>query len=673
MSIVNDLYVLNNLDVSGTAVIGGNAIITGDLLVSGTTTSIDSSNVNIKDSHVLLNKDYVTVAGKSGGLIVNYLPTETKDTVTSNGFDSTTTVDTTSAATFTAGDFIQISGTVGDQSNLGLFEVSTHVDNVLTIAVNSDYCQTAFVVDTTLEAVITKVNIGINQCNTSGTWQSIIGSSSGGLTTKNFLLTGDAPSNTTQTLTDETNQLLMGTTGVITLSAVGDDNATITLPDSGGVNDTVAYLTLAQTLASKTLTVPKINDTSSNHTYNFAVSELTDNRNVTLPLLTDDDEFTFNSQAQTLLNKTLTTPNIQANGGFKYTIKPSVINVNADITLPLLTGSDSFTFNDHPQTLKNKTLKLPKIDDTSFNHTYNFAVSELTENINVTLPLLTNHDEFTFNNHIQTLAGKTLTVPKINDTSSNHTYNFAVSELIADRNVTLPLLTDDDEFTFNSHIQTLAGKTLTVPKINDTSSDHTYNFAVSELIADRIVTLPLLVNDDEFVFRQHLQTLTNKTLVSPVLTGITKNVNGTVGAPSYSFTNATTSGLFYDGANSIDLAFGGNAIVEVAATGIVVNGSVTMENVIEGVKAYSGAGAHVLGTDGKRVNTVSHTIASSVTLPDGPSQGTKYTIVNISTGTVTINRSGADTIDDNASTSLAMATQYQRITLQYIGTIWYIV
>jgi hypothetical protein len=621
MSIVNDLYVLNNLDVSGTAVISGNATITGDLLVSGTTTSIDSSNVNIKDSHVLLNKDYVAVAGKSGGLIVNYLPTAINDTVASNGFDSTTTVETTGVATFANGDFIQISGTVGDQSNLGLFEVSTHVANVLTIAVNSDYCQTAFVVDTTLEAVITKVNIGINQCNNSGTWQSIIGSSSGGLTTKNFLLTGDATSNTTQTLTDETNQLLMGTTGVITLSAVGITDATITLPDSSGVNDTVAYLTLAQTLAGKTLTVPKINDTSSNHTYNFAVSELTENRIVTLPLLAGDDEFTFNDHAQTLQNKTLTLPHITANAGYRYSIIPSEIKVNTNITLPLLTGGDEFTFNDHAQTL----------------------------------------------------AAKTLTLPKINDFSSDHTYTFAVSELIADRNVTLPLLTNDDEFTFNSHIQTLAGKTLTVPKINDTSSNHTYNFAVSELTENRIVTLPLLVGDDEFVFRQHLQTLTNKTLVSPVLTGTTKNVNGAVGAPSYSFTNATTSGLFYDGDNSIDLAFGGNAIVEVAATGIVVNGSVTMENVIEGVKAYSEAGPHLLEADGERVNTVSHTAASSVSLPDGPSQGTKYTIVNVNIGTVTINRNGTDTIDDNASTSLTMATQYQRTTLQYIGTIWYIV
>ena len=63
--------------------------------------------------------------------------------------------------------------------------------------------------------------------------------------------------------------------------------------------------------------------------------------------------------------------------------------------------------------------------------------------------------------------------------------------------------------------QTLSNKTLTLPQVNDTSADHQYVFAVSELAADRTVTLPLLGGDDEFVFKDHTQTLTNKTLTSP--------------------------------------------------------------------------------------------------------------------------------------------------------------
>jgi len=57
----------------------------------------------------------------------------------------------------------------------------------------------------------------------------------------------------------------------------------------------------------------------------------------------------------------------------------------------------------------------------------------------------------------------------------------------------------------------LPSPVITTPQINDTSSDHQYVFAVSELTADRIVTLPLLTGADEFVFKAHTQTLTNKT------------------------------------------------------------------------------------------------------------------------------------------------------------------
>ena len=131
----------------------------------------------------------------------------------------------------------------------------------------------------------------------------------------------------------------------------------------------------------------------------------------------------------------------------------------------------------------------------------------------------------------QTLAAKTLTLPQINDTSSDHQYVFAVSELIADRTVTLPLLTTADEFTFNAHTQTLTNKTLTspaltspvmtTPQINDTSADHQYVFAVSELVADRTVTLPLLAGNDTFVFADFIQTLTNKTLTTPTIGDLT--------------------------------------------------------------------------------------------------------------------------------------------------------
>lgn len=58
---------------------------------------------------------------------------------------------------------------------------------------------------------------------------------------------------------------------------------------------------------------------------------------------------------------------------------------------------------------------------------------------------------------------------------------------------------------------------MTLPKIWDTSADHKYSFGVSELAADRTITLPLLTGNDTFVFQAHTQTLTNKTLTSPTI------------------------------------------------------------------------------------------------------------------------------------------------------------
>jgi len=62
----------------------------------------------------------------------------------------------------------------------------------------------------------------------------------------------------------------------------------------------------------------------------------------------------------------------------------------------------------------------------------------------------------------------------------------------------------------------------------DTSGDHSYLFAVSELAADRTITLPLLTGNDTFVFEAHTQTLTNKTFTAPKFAdlGFVADANG---------------------------------------------------------------------------------------------------------------------------------------------------
>lgn len=123
----------------------------------------------------------------------------------------------------------------------------------------------------------------------------------------------------------------------------------------------------------------------------------------------------------------------------------------------------------------------------------------------------------------------------------------------ADRDIYLP--NASGTILLDSAAQTLTNKTLTspvltTPQINDTSADHQYIVAVNELVADRTITLPLLTGNDTFVFADHTQTLTNKTLTTPTLTTakIGTSINDTNGAELIKVT-ATASAV-----NEITLA-----------------------------------------------------------------------------------------------------------------------
>lgn len=79
----------------------------------------------------------------------------------------------------------------------------------------------------------------------------------------------------------------------------------------------------------------------------------------------------------------------------------------------------------------------------------------------------------------------------------------------------------------------LPSPVITTPQINDTSADHQYILGVSELTADRTITLPLLTGNDDFVFEDHTQTLTNKTLTAPVLGGTVTGTYTLGGTPTF--------------------------------------------------------------------------------------------------------------------------------------------
>lgn len=89
------------------------------------------------------------------------------------------------------------------------------------------------------------------------------------------------------------------------------DNA-VYIPNYGGqlVMDSATQTLANKTLLSPVITTPQINDTSSNHQYIVAVNELSADRTITLPLLGASDTFVFNDHTATLKNKTLQSPQI---------------------------------------------------------------------------------------------------------------------------------------------------------------------------------------------------------------------------------------------------------------------------------------------------------------------------------------------------------------------------
>ena len=212
---------------------------------------------------------------------------------------------------------------------------------------------------------------------------------------------------------------------------------------------------------------------------------------------------------------------------------------------------------------------------------------------------------------------------------------------------TVLLPSESGTITLNTATQTLTNKTitspvLTTPQINDTSADHQYVVASSELAADRTITLPLLTSDDEFVFKNHTQTLTNKTFTTPTFTNpvITGAINDTNGSEFLEITpsanavnhieisNAATSGIpqlaGYGTDTNIGIGISGkNAGLIHIQTGIRYRTETINANA-QAISLQRPASIFNLGS------------SSTATLADGSFVGETKTFVNRAAGDVTV-------------------------------------
>jgi len=176
--------------------------ISGDLDVTGTTTTIDSTTVNIADNCLYLNDGNTLTSPVPGCLVVNYLATSNAATVAGSGFTAAgggaATVDTDNSYAWSAGDIIQISG-ANSSANDGLFEVDSYSNPTITIrgiagtSTTFDFFQDNFTTDATLTGTITQVNIASISSGPDGIWQTTSpGSNTAGMTAADLIRTGDA-------------------------------------------------------------------------------------------------------------------------------------------------------------------------------------------------------------------------------------------------------------------------------------------------------------------------------------------------------------------------------------------------------------------------------------------------------------------------------------------------
>lgn len=181
----------------------------------------------------------------------------------------------------------------------------------------------------------------------------------------------------------------------------------------------------------------------------------------------------------------------------------------------------------------------------------------------ITLPLLGAADTFVFEDFAQTLTGKSI------DSDNNTITNIVNADIKAAAAIDITKISGTAVNL--SSTQTITGaKTFNTAalQINNPATTFQYQIISTAIAADRILTLPLLIAADTFVFEDHIQTLVGKTMdgdlntfidinetqmnVSVGASGTALTSNGVGSPPTYQSTSGATTELDNLGTTSVN-------------------------------------------------------------------------------------------------------------------------